>query len=229
MTMNKSRTAGSKSGFTLLELLITVSILAILSSIAMVNLSSSWTSKRLLATTRDLENWLSEQRRFAITNNLTCRVIIDDSNQRLSSTVDSSSGSEQKNGDEPRNDNEPCIGNTLNPNAGIFDLASNFGKGHEKLSLISCPPKESDKSEGGIRFSFQGLSDNYQLESSKDYLLKSSNCKRINNNQPDQLQIMLAHQDLDQQRCIRIISPIGMIRDGRTQGTSSNCHYDKNY
>jgi len=217
MKMNKSRTVESNSGFTLLELLITVSILAILSSIAMVNLSSSWTSKRLLASTRELENWLSEQRRFAITNNLTCRVIIDDSNKRLISTVDSSDGS------------EPCIGNTLSPNAGIFDLSSNFGKGHEKLSLLSCPPMESDKSEGGIRFSFQGFSDNYNLESSKDYLLSSSNCQRRENNQPDQLQIMLSHQDLEQQRCIRIISPIGMIRDGRTQGTSSNCHYDKNY
>ena len=217
--MNNYKETSEVRGFTLIELLITVSILGVLSTITMVNLSSSWTSKRLAASTRELENWLSEQRRFAINNNLTCHVIIDNSNLKLISTV-------------YPNGSEPCIGSTLSPNAGIFDLASTFGKGHEKLSLVICPPKDLEKSEGGILFSFQGLSQNEGLESAKEYEFKSPICNKIpvdKQKNIDQLQLMLLHQDLEEQRCIRIISPIGMIRDGRTQGPSSRCHYDKIY
>ena len=76
-------------------------------------------------------------------NSLTCRIIIDDSNLMLISKV-------------YPNGSEPCIGNTLSPNAGIFDLASN-GEGHEKLSLVNCPPTTSEPNEGGILFSFQGF------------------------------------------------------------------------
>ena len=126
--MNNRRNKSDSAGFTLIELLITVSILGMLSSIAMVNLSSTWTSSRLLSTTRELENWLSDQRRYAMNNNITCQVNIDNSNLRLTSTV-------YPNAVDP-NESEPCIGSTFGPNAGIFDLASNFGKGHEKLSLI---------------------------------------------------------------------------------------------
>ena len=217
--MNNHKDTSEATGFTLIELLITVSILGILSTITMVSLSSSWTSKRLAASTRELENWLGEQRRFAINNNLTCRVIIDNTNLKISSKVYPA-------------ETEPCIGSTSSASAGTFDLASNFGKGHEKLSLVICPPKDTEQSEGGILFSFQGLSQNEGLKSAHDYGIKSPICKKIQVDKQsniDQLQLMLLHQDLEEQRCIRIISPIGMIRDGQTQGPSSGCHYDKTY
>ena len=218
--MNNRRITSQSAGFTLIELLVTVSILGILATIATVNLSSNWTKSRLLSTTRDLENWLNDQRRYAMNNSLTCLIIIDDSNLMLISKV-------------YPNGSEPCIGNTLSPNAGIFDLASNFGEGHEKLSLVNCPPTTSEPNEGGILFSFQGFSENIGLiKPPPEYEIKSPICKGIladERKNIDQLQLMLLHQDLDEQRCIRIISPIGMIRDGRTQGPSSRCHYDKTY
>ena len=76
----------SLAGFSLIELIVIISIIGILSSIALVNLSSSREKSRLLATTRDLENWLSEQRSYAKAHNLTCLITIDQANKRLIST-----------------------------------------------------------------------------------------------------------------------------------------------
>ena len=108
----KSTTCQPK-GFTLIELIITISLIGILSSIALVNLSSSWSKNRLLATTRDLKSWLSEQRSYAKTHSITCIITIDHINQRLISTryLDQS--------------NQPCKGYTSGSTAGIFDLATN--------------------------------------------------------------------------------------------------------
>ena len=197
--MNNLRRGSNSAGFTLIELLITASILGILASIAMVNLSSTWTRSRLLSTTRELENWLSDQRRYAMNNNLTCHVSIDHNNKQLVSTIDSGSGS------------EPCIDAASPPSTGVFDLAEHFGQGHEKLALLSTPSTDPNHSDGGIRFSFRGFSQNHQLSSE------------------GVLELRLKHEDLQQQRCIRIISPIGMMRDGRTQDQLSGCHYDKTY
>ena len=185
------------AGFSLVELIVTISIIGILSSIALVNLSSSWAKNRLLATTTDLKIWLSEQRSYAKTHNLTCLITIDHANQRLVSTR----YSEQA--------NQSCTDSASNSEANVFDLAESFGHGNEKLSLISTPSTDPAHSDGGILFSLQGFSQNYQLSSTGMFELK------------------LAHSDLQQQRCIRIISPIGMIRDGRTDSNDPQCRYDK--
>ncbi len=191
---NQNRTP---TGFSLLELIVVVSIVGILSSIALVNLSSSQSKSRLLATTRDLENWLSEQRSFAKSHNLTCLITIDSASRRLTSTRFS---------DE---DNQPCTGNASDSKISAFDLAENYGNGSEKLSLISTPSVDPAHSNGGILFSLQGFSQNHQLQTNGI------------------LELRLTHDDLQQQRCIRVISPIGMIRDGRTQGNDPQCRYDK--
>ena len=185
------------NGFTLIELVITVSIIGILSSITLVNLSSTWSKNRLLATTRDLKMWLSEQRSYAKTQNITCLITIDHINQRLVSTRYLGQS------------NQACKGGRSESEEGIFDLAENFGNASDKLSLISTPSTDPAHSDGGILFSLQGFSQNHQLKST------------------DMLELRLAHADLQEQRCIRIISPIGMIRDGRTKANDPQCHYDK--
>ena len=163
------------TGFTLIELIVTISIIGILSSIALINLSSSWSKNRLLATTRDLKSWLSEQRSYAKTQSITCLITIDQVNRRLISTRYSGQS------------NQPCKGGTSDSAASIFDLAANFGNGSDKLSLVSTPTIDPAHSDGGILFSLQGFSQNHQLSS------------------PGTLELRLVHADLQQQRCIRII------------------------
>ena len=179
--------------------MVTISVLGILSSIALVNLSQSWADQRLLASTRDLENWLGDQRRFAMRRNLTCRVIVDHNNRRLISTTDSSDGE------------EPCADQPSGANAGIFDLAESFGAGSDKLQLVSTPSIDPEHTDGGIRFSFRGFSQNHQLDSEGT------------------LELRLKHSDLTRERCIRIVSPIGMMRDGSARDASSDCRYDNSF
>jgi len=186
-----------QAGFSFVELIITVSILGILSSIALVNLSSSWASTRLSSTTRGLENWLSDQRRYAMTHNITCLITIDHANKRLISTKYASENSQS------------CTSSSPNSSADVFDLASEFGADDDKLILESTPSTDPSHTDGGILFSLQGLSQNHQLSST------------------GMLELRLTHLDLKQQRCVRIISPIGMIRDGHAENSESNCTYDK--
>ena len=195
--MSSSCKQHHQAGFSFVELIITVSILGILSSIALVNLSSSWASTRLSSTTRGLENWLSDQRRYAMTHNITCLITIDHTNKRLTSTKYASDNSQS------------CTSSSSNSSADVFDLAAEFGVDDKKLLLESTPSTDPSHSEGGILFSLQGLSQNHQLSSTGI------------------LELRLTHMNLEQQRCIRIISPIGMIRDGFSKNAESKCNYDK--
>ena len=187
------------NGFSFVELMVTISILGILSSIALVNMSQSWANQRLLATTRELENWLGDQRRFAMRQNLTCKVIIDHPNKQLISRID---------GDDA---DQPCTDQPAATKAGIFDLAESFGAGSNKLNLLSTPSTDPEHTDGGIRFSFRGFSQNHQLSSEGT------------------LELRLSHSDLTKERCIRIVSPIGMMRDGSAKDASSDCRYDNTY
>ena len=201
------KTNRSQSAFTFIELVITVTILGILSSIALVNLSSSWKSNRLLSSTRELENWLSKQRSYAITHGLTCRIVIDEDTKQLFSRIDID------------NSDTPCTIDSSNPNEASFDLAESFGDGNEKISLGIYPPPEAGHTTRVIRLQHQGFSQDNQLSSLGK--LKAGNLS------DGVLELKLKHEDLDQQHCIRILSPIGMIRDGRTEQGGTDCHYDK--
>lgn len=194
-------------GFSFIELLITVSILGILSSIALVNLSSSWKSTRLLSSTRELENWLSQQRSYAMTHGLTCRIVIDEESKKLYSRIDID------------NRNTPCTIDSTNPNDSSFDLTKSFGQDNEKVTLSLNPPPEVGHTNRVIRLQHQGFSQDHQLSSLGQ--LKDGNLSN------GVLELKLRHEDLDQQRCVRILSPIGMIRDGRTDNGSTDCNYDK--
>ena len=70
-----------------------------------------------------------------------------------------------------------------------------------------------------ILLSHQGFSDHIMSDDSP--------CEEEAPTEDGVVEIRLRHPDQEEQRCIRIISPIGMIRDGRTEKGSSDCHYDK--
>ena len=203
------------AGFTLIELLIVVAILGIIAGIATVNLTESRTRRRLLSSTRDLENWLTDQRRYVMTHKLTCRITIDRSNKQLVSTID--------------NDPEkPCrADSSSNPQAVVFDLAENFGNGNEKLTMSTWSMNQDqtmveDPAENSriIRLQHQGYSQNHFSDSGGNLADEHYDNGIVT--------IKLSHQDLQQQRCIRYIFPTGLTRDGVSDGSSlsSPCRYN---
>ena len=101
---------------------------------------------------------------------------------------------------------------TLTSTSGdTFNLRESFGNQHEQLTMTSSPNIDPERETGGIHFSFRGLSQNHQLTSNGT------------------LELRLKFEGLSTERCIRIISPIGMIRDGSTTDSDSTCRYQSAY
>ena len=209
MNTKRIRVQSLSRGLTLTELLITVSILGILTSITLVNLSSTWARSKLLATTRELENWLNTQRNYAMTHNLTCLITIDPENRRLISAIDSGDNS------------IPCSDQNSSPNSGIFSLSTLENDKGEKISLSVDESGNSAEDLRFIRFQHQGFSQHHKLNS--DGILVDDN------RQDGIIEIRLAHENLQRERCIRIISPIGMMRDGYREDSSQECSYDESF
>ena len=192
-----SSTPPFKQGFTLLELMVTVSVIAVLCTVSFVNLSRSWRQERLLNTTRELETWLEQQRQYATKNNLTCTVTFEPEEKLLLSRVE---GTDQ-------GTTKPCNAQSSAMNGDVFDLRDSFGQGHQDLSLTATPQVEPQQQRGGVHFSFRGFTQNHQLTSD------------------GKLELRLKLDGVSRQRCIRIISPIGMMRDGSASDSSAPCQY----
>ena len=80
------------SGFSLMELMVVVGIIAILSAIAIPSLSTMVPSFRLRSTARDMVSCYQEARLRAIKENTTVVVIADLPNDRLTAFVDNGPG-----------------------------------------------------------------------------------------------------------------------------------------
>ena len=75
-------------GFTLVELILVVSIIGLFSGIALPNFLSNWEDERLNATTKTVVAWLDDLRRKAIQNSVPCRATWDLANTTLSAQCD---------------------------------------------------------------------------------------------------------------------------------------------
>ena len=209
MNTKKMRFDSSNTGLTLTELLITICILGILTSITLFNLSSTWSRSKLLATTRELENWLNTQRNYAMTHSLTCIITIDPKTKRLISTIDSGDNS------------MPCSDQNSNPNDGIFSLSTPENDRSGQISFTVDGINGSEEDLRFIRFQHQGFSQHQKLDSDGNLMDDSR--------QDGIIEIRLAHKNLQLQRCIRIISPIGMMRDGYTEDSTQRCNYNESF
>lgn len=71
------------SGFTLIELMITVVILGILSGIAIPSFQRNWQQERLKAATREAATWLEDVRLRAVQQSQTCVIQVVDNSATL--------------------------------------------------------------------------------------------------------------------------------------------------
>lgn len=77
MSSTTLRPTTVQHGFTLVELMVVVSIVGILAGLSIVTFARNWRDERVKAATRETTAWLDEVRRLAIQKATPCQVTID--------------------------------------------------------------------------------------------------------------------------------------------------------
>ena len=186
-----------RQGFSLVEVIVAVLIIGILGSIGLVNLNQTINSEKLKTTTRSLENWINEQRNIAMQTGHSCSILIDPSTAKITSQRAFSSSP------------TGCSSPTQIPS--IFDFEELYGADFNQLTVAVAPSPAIASANSGITFSYRGFSENLNLSSN------------------DQLLIRLSSPEVTKQRCIKVVSPIGLIRDGYAANATSDCTFDGAY
>lgn len=116
---------------------------------------------------------------------------------------------------------------TLDPSAENVSLANgetliNSCKGQAPLSIRDAVTNgggislsTSDPHATGIRFSFRGLSEIITTSSDP--------------NKQQVLVLKLNHPDSQKQRCIKLMSPLGLIRTGWSDANASSCQFSNSF
>ena len=90
----------------------------------------------------------------------------------------------------------------------IFDFEEIYGADFNKLTVTVKPIPSSAGTKSGVTFSYRGFSENLNLSSN------------------EQLIIRLNSPEVTTERCIKVVSPIGLIRDGYAVNATSDCKFD---
>ena len=189
----------NKAGFTLVELMIAMAVLGILSGISIVNLSQQLAKERLLAASRETHAWLETQRGIAITDATACEITITPSD----ATLQPSGATIQL---RNFNDKPEFIDNACK-NQAPLKIRETVGNG-SNISL-SIEPANATL----IRFSMRGTNEIITTEGDKE----------------SQIELKLSQAGTARQRCIKIISPLALIRNGFAKTSSEPCSYSSTF
>ena len=99
-----------------------------------------------------------------------------------------------------------CASTSQSPST--FDFGDSFGADTSKLVITMSPSPSQGATKSGVTFSYRGFSENLNLQTN------------------DQLLIRLSLSGVPTDRCIKIVSPIGLIRDGHAKNAASDCKFD---
>lgn len=197
--IEKRRSTIVTSGFTVVELMITVVVVGILSGLAIANFSERWGQERLLASARTLHAWLDEQRRIAMQQGGPCRLVINTSTATL---------------DPSENSLTLPDGSTV-PNVCATSKTLHLKETIQNGNTILLKKHESNSDASAIIFSFRGFSQVADI---------------ANNWSPEsELELRISMPGIQRERCIKLISPLGLIRNGYASNTSTDCTYNTTY
>lgn len=173
------------AGYSLTELLITVTIVGIFSGLSIVTFSKSWRDERVKAATRETAGWLEEARKIALQTSTPCRVTVDRSTATL--TIDP----------DARDSHTYCTEDRLQPlslrstvqNAGDLQICTAAITMSDPASYaLPCTGEQSGSTS--LRFTPRGTT-------------------------IDGILIKLHLDQANTDRCIAVMSPMGQIRSGR--------------
>ena len=93
----------------------------------------------------------------------------------------------------------------------IFDFEELYGADFNNLTVTVSPAPSMAGANSGVTFSYRGFSENLNLASN------------------EQLVIRLSSPEATTHRCIKVVAPIGLIRDGYADNATSDCKFDGAY
>lgn len=178
-----------KAGYTLVELMVTVSLVGILAGLSIVSFGRNWRAERLKAASRETTAWLDEARRIAIQKAKPCRISIN--RAELSFSLDPN----------PDNPEEFCpdslygpleIRNTVQNSGAIVMCSSELENGDPAQTSLSCSGSQSGSSS--LIFTPRGTATTGIL-------------------------IKFHMPEAGADRCIAVMAPLGQIRSGKTTAT----------
>lgn len=193
------------AGFTLYELMITVAVVGILSGVALANYSQRWGEQQLLTRSRSLHAWLDQQRRIAMQQGGTCEISL---HAELGTLSADNEEIEIPDGQLPN----VCYGQApFNANQ-----QSNAGV----TTVITHTPEDVQS----LLFSFRGFSKTSQAISDE---VTDNPTAAFHN--ASTLELRLSQSSLTQQRCLKVLHPLGLIREGRAPNATQDCIYNSAY
>jgi len=192
-------------GFSLVELMVVVAIVGILSGFSLVTFQRQWRSERLLSISRAIQGSLETWRKRAMQAGGPCLIEIDSAQAIFSPPADEQFELPVEAGSSTTKDvSNACRHESpLNLHAvetGVMGLTLNI----------------SPASTEGVLFSFRGLS---EARLNKD---AASTTPR------DSTEFKISMTGLQEQRCIKILHPLGLIRSGQASTAQGDCSYQHN-
>ena len=183
------RSDHSKAGYTLVELMVTVSLVGILAGLSIVSFGRNWRAERLKAATRETTAWLDEARRIAIQKAKPCRININRADILLSLNP---------NTDNPK---EFCPDTLYRP----LDIRNTVQNSSEivmcSTDLVNADPAQTSLACTGSQSGSSSLTYTPRGTATKGVLIK------------------FHMPDAGADRCIAVIAPLGQIRSGKTTAT----------
>ena len=194
-----------RDGFTLVELMVVVAIVGILSGFSIITFQRQWRSERLLSISRAIQGDLESWRKRAMQSGGPCLIEIDSAQAIFSPPADEQFELPIEAGSITTKDvsNACSHESPLNLHAvetGVMGLTLNI----------------SPASTEGVLFSFRGLS---EARLNKD---AASTTPR------DSTEFKISMTGLQEQRCIKILHPLGLIRAGKASTAQGDCSYQNN-
>ena len=187
-------------GFSLPELIITMAIASIFAGLAIVTFSRNLREESLKAAARQTTTWLEDLRKLAIQNDIPCPAEVSNTNAILQVKTDS---------------NQPLFERCIELNYASL-AAKSLAKNLNDLILCSKALQNGESASDTI----QSLSLSCNTGSNSTVFTPRGTST-------DSLLITLSLPGLARDRCIAVLAPNGLIRNGITKGGA--CEFTTSY